>query len=375
MIDERTILGVVCGVILMASIHGVLLASIFLFNKRLNSTSNKWLAFSIIGVSIILFYEFLDYLEIESVNIIIDYFPLYSRTSVSTGLLLFVIYLLEPNKKLKGKEKLFFLPVLLELILEFSYIPINIFIADGNQIDLIEYYLTWFLEFLGVLTGLIFVVLSIVKVNNYQKFLLNSYSTISNKSLVWLRTILYPFLIIFVFCAIAFLQDSFDYDYSITYLIAIFGFIILLFWVGYFVVIQYSVFQVVPYSETTPEHLSEEKKLSANTEAYYTKLVKYMEAEHMYRNSELTLQDLADKLDISAGYLSQIINDNDNKNFFEFVNRYRIHDVKNKLRDKEFDHYSIMGIALESGFKSKSTFNTVFKSFTGKTPSSYRKGL
>ncbi|MDO8898280.1 MAG: helix-turn-helix domain-containing protein, partial [Bacteroidales bacterium] len=59
----------------------------------------------------------------------------------------------------------------------------------------------------------------------------------------------------------------------------------------------------------------------------------------------------------------------------EFVNEYRVNEVKKMLADPKYTHYSLLGIAFECGFSSKSTFNSVFKKFTRKTPSEYRKSL
>ena len=100
-----------------------------------------------------------------------------------------------------------------------------------------------------------------------------------------------------------------------------------------------------------------------------------MEEDAVYMDTELTLSVLAEKLTISPGYLSQIINEKENKNFFEFVNQYRIDAAKRKLMDADYNQYSIMGIALESGFSSKSTFNALFKKYTGQTPSSFKKSF
>ena len=61
------------------------------------------------------------------------------------------------------------------------------------------------------------------------------------------------------------------------------------------------------------------------------------------------------------------------KNFFDFINSYRVESVKEMLLNKEFEHYTVLAIGLESGFNSKTSFNTVFKKMTGVTPSEYRK--
>ena len=85
------------------------------------------------------------------------------------------------------------------------------------------------------------------------------------------------------------------------------------------------------------------------------------------------MDTLAEKMDLSNGYLSKIINQKEGKNFYEFINTYRIKAVKRNLNTPTYSHYSILGIGLEAGFKSKSTFNAVFKKMTGMTPSAYKK--
>ena len=84
---------------------------------------------------------------------------------------------------------------------------------------------------------------------------------------------------------------------------------------------------------------------------------------------------LAAKMKLSNGYLSQIINQKEGKNFFDFINGYRVEEVKRNLANPNFDHFSILGIGLEAGFKSKSTFNAVFKKMTGHTPTAYKRLL
>ena len=82
---------------------------------------------------------------------------------------------------------------------------------------------------------------------------------------------------------------------------------------------------------------------------------------------------LSEKTGLSNSYLSQIINQKDGRNFFDFVNEYRINEVMERMDDPDYDHYTILAIAQDAGFKSKSTFNAFFKKSTGKTPSVYRK--
>lgn len=108
---------------------------------------------------------------------------------------------------------------------------------------------------------------------------------------------------------------------------------------------------------------------------YAEKLEEYMESTKPYLNPDLSLPQLSAELNISGHYLSQVINEQFNQNFFDFVNRYRVEAFKEKVKNPEFSNYSLLGIAFECGFNSKSAFNRIFKQSTGLTPSQYRKSL
>src|SRR4030095_13495565 len=87
----------------------------------------------------------------------------------------------------------------------------------------------------------------------------------------------------------------------------------------------------------------------------------------------VTLQKLAKTLAISPHHLSQIINEQLNQNFFDFINYHRIEEAKRMLVDPARPHYSILAISEEVGFNSKSAFNAAFKKHTDMTPSEFRK--
>lgn len=105
---------------------------------------------------------------------------------------------------------------------------------------------------------------------------------------------------------------------------------------------------------------------------YFRKLETLMHAKKLYRNQDLSLSSTADILGISACYLSSMINSLLKKSFIDFVNEYRIRDVKHNLLSQEFAHYTIVSVGLEAGFNSKSAFYTAFKKHTGLTPLAYR---
>jgi predicted permease len=101
-------------------------------------------------------------------------------------------------------------------------------------------------------------------------------------------------------------------------------------------------------------------------------LRKAMEANRYYRDTELNLTSLAEKLGLTIHELSRIINVALKKNFNDFINEYRVTEVIRRMRDPAFGHITLLGIALESGFNSKSSFNRIFKQMTGKSPAEYK---
>lgn len=109
--------------------------------------------------------------------------------------------------------------------------------------------------------------------------------------------------------------------------------------------------------------------------AYAKEAAELMEKEKLYRNPDLTLPKLAKKLGLSANTLSQVLNGYCGQTFYNFVNSYRLEEVAAMMRDPKFDDKSVLELLLEAGFKSKSTFNPIFKKWTGKTPSEYRKEI
>ncbi len=103
----------------------------------------------------------------------------------------------------------------------------------------------------------------------------------------------------------------------------------------------------------------------------HQRLMKLMEEKALYRQNDITLADLAALLDTHPNYLSQVINEKEEKNFYNYINTHRVQAFihATSLADKK--HYSLLALAYESGFNSKSTFNKYFKAHTGKAPSEY----
>jgi AraC-like DNA-binding protein len=103
------------------------------------------------------------------------------------------------------------------------------------------------------------------------------------------------------------------------------------------------------------------------------KLLYLLEEEKAYKDPNLTIKLLAAKLLISPRSLSWIINNQLDTNFYEFINEYRIKEAQQILSGPADRQKSILEIAYEVGYNSKSAFNRAFKNFTGMTPSEFRK--
>jgi AraC-like DNA-binding protein len=104
-----------------------------------------------------------------------------------------------------------------------------------------------------------------------------------------------------------------------------------------------------------------------------TRLTELMDREHPWKDSELTLPELAERLATSPHRLSEVLNTELQLTFYDFVNGYRVREVQRRIAEGEAGRLTMLALAMEAGFASKSTFNLVFKKQTGRTPSEYRQ--
>lgn len=111
---------------------------------------------------------------------------------------------------------------------------------------------------------------------------------------------------------------------------------------------------------------------SEESERLFEQVEIFFEQEKPHLNPDLRLDDLAKQMHVSRNHLSQAINEQGKIAFWNFVNRYRLQEVRVKLFDPANDHLTIEALAMDSGFNSLSTFNTLFKRVMGITPKEYR---
>ena len=212
----------------------------------------------------------------------------------------------------------------------------------------------------------------------YTQLLKQSYGALQHTTLIWLKIIVVSMLALFGWDAsllalkLYYLQiDNFNLD-----LLEIFGtsayhlgFIVL----NLLIFLKFSIFKNVDLVED----IEYEEQTVADREnvnpALVAQIEKVMQESKIYCNASLTLNDLSDAVSIPARKLSQIIKAQYQKNFYEFINAYRVEEAKRMLKSPEYRYRTIMEVYLDAGFNSKSVFNEFFKNAEKVTPSQYKK--
>jgi AraC-like DNA-binding protein len=134
------------------------------------------------------------------------------------------------------------------------------------------------------------------------------------------------------------------------------------------------IIRVVPDTEKQDSPKYVKSGLSAmRSKEIHLALVQFMDSGKPYLDEDLTLFSLAAIMDVPPNYLSQVINTYEHRNFFDFINCYRVEEIKRIIHLDKYKNFSLLGIAFECGFNSKAAFNRAFKKFTGQTPSAFKK--
>ncbi|MGW9684830.1 helix-turn-helix domain-containing protein [Flagellimonas sp. 2504JD1-5] len=227
-------------------------------------------------------------------------------------------------------------------------------------------------ESAAIISILIYMVLSFKLVKKYQQQLLNKVSNITRIDLEWIKktivVIVVSFVLIFIFLCVSsgisgmvFFHQWDEYRAAILLLYAC-----MLYWIS-----------IHGYRQAQTIKISKPKDLAVNlpdkeSKDIIDKLNNAMQGEKLFRNPELNLTGLSKAIGISERSISEALNGHLNKNFYQFVNEYRIKDVQEKLMDPNNSHLKILSLAFDAGFNSKATFNRLFKGYTGLTPKEFK---
>ncbi len=239
--------------------------------------------------------------------------------------------------------------------------------------------------------ALIYLFQSIKVTYRFKKIVAENYSTINKRNYKWILQLTYVFLY-FVLTALIYNILRFGIDISWTEkLFYIFSPINLAFliWLIYKAMSQPYLFNGVDANiKLLQEYINEKgigkqlkEKISISRDSNLkntdlkSNLEEYMNTEEVFLNPSLTIFDLAKGLNITSIELSLYLNKELQKNFFDYINEYRIEKAKKLLLSPERKDHTILEILYEVGFNSKSSFNTAFKKFTNQTPTQYRNTL
>lgn len=219
-------------------------------------------------------------------------------------------------------------------------------------------------------SGIFYVTWTALLLRKHQRRIREQFSDLEKISLEWLRFLTIGMGIIW-FLVIAAGNDR----------IVFMGIVLFVFLIGFFGIRQSDIFA---HNEAAPEGADdrEQKKKypkSGLTEdasrKLHQSLLELMASESLYRKSDLSISDLSTKLGVHPNYLSQIINEQEGKNFYDFVNTYRVEEFKRAIALPKNQQHTLLSVAFDCGFNSKSSFNRYFKKSTGKTPSEFYSAL
>jgi AraC-like DNA-binding protein len=298
-------------------------------------------------------------------------------------LFLYTKYITKDFKNFNPRDYLHALP---SIFLLFVFLILKLQ-PENNSISAELFYEKY--EWLKMIYGWLFFILIIYYVASaltivirFKKQIKDNYSFNSYKiSLDWLLVM----IILFVLLILLIIISSWLYEYDkINTDIYIFRHILELLHVyalsiwGFHQKQLISDTQIDSDAESDIEETSSGKYVKSglkreDAKSYVENLIQYMDDSKVWKDSELSIAKLASQTSISKHQLSEVLNEYLGKNFYVFVNEYRVEYAKQLLMNKEYSNWSIIAIAYECGFNSKTAFNIFFKKHTQLTPSEYKK--
>lgn len=294
-------------------------------------------------------------------------------------LYLYILYSLRPNHEFNWKVYIHFVPALLSWLLLTEFI---FFYSAEEQLMVIRGQVDSYAAFFSIsiiaiiISGIAYPIYSYFLLNKHQNLISTNFSYEELINLNWLKYCIWG--IGFIYLVVAFLKTlnswaGFDIGFN-TDMIVYSLVILFIFFLGYFGIKHQDIFSGKNNADglAEPNSTAEYKNSGLKKKdavLYHQELLVLMDEKKPFLEPKLTLSILADELDLTVNHLSQVINQYEEKNFFDFINSYRVEEFKKRALDPVNHNYSILAIALDSGFNSKSSFNQVFKKLSGKTPS------
>ena len=391
-------------IMLLGAAHGVFLALALINTKGAGEAGHNYLAVLTLAFAIDLGHEFLFQSQYLLDVLVLAYTDPITNLMYGPAFYLYTRMLTDQtNFRLKGEYWLHFLPVAASVLLIVMLPELSpeqhakILYGDGTEATQNEGILLSALSSIamaGVVSIGVYIALSITKLVRHARVIRQQFSSIERITLNWLRNLLIALSVLYLMLIFdGFLSQLFNLDESVNRLLYL-AIVAVIYAMGYLGLRQPIIFSQGRSNqlEKTKEPqlnslLDDSPQAEAGLKAKYQtsaldaemsaalrdELIQHMTTERSYLNSKLTLAQLAEQLGISSNYLSQVINEQFEKNFFDYINGQRVEEAKRLLTDNNRSDSNILKIALDAGFNSKSSFYTAFNKHVGVTPSQYRK--
>ncbi len=349
----------------LTGFSAIMIGLLFLTVKSRNQVANVFLVVFMWSLAwLILSNLLMDFIEEDELEFF-DFLDFDTMLLIIPALFLYIIITI--NKSFNLWHLLLFLPGMLFNFLSFE---------EDSVLDLL-------FTLLFPIINLPLMIIAFAILNKHKKKVANYYSELEYKTLSWIKSIIITVLVLHFFILSVDLAELFSEVLGIFF--SLFEILITLFivyWVGYNGFFQAQLFSENLFIKKNAEVQFNIMNTEADAEEIDIKLLeKYsevkskIEAQELFKNPSLNLRNLASSLEVKEKELSRLINQCSNTNFYQFINRFRVDEFKNLLESPKAKQMSILGLAQEAGFSSKSTFYTAFKSLEGVTPKQYELAL
>jgi AraC-like DNA-binding protein len=350
---------------------GIIISSSFfatglLWFSTQNKQSNRFLALLIFTLALWLIDHFLRIADIYGQNANLYFLPIFYSFAFGPLIYFYVKSLVNQSFIFQKKDYLHFIPVLFQAGL-YIFLTTKNYNFKNWYWENVHQWITYKVEFDGTfISMLIYLILSIRLLKNYQIYVANNFSETSKIRLNWLKIILIILVILCVQWLIEIiLRDFFNLYFNYDYSIQILGIMALVLAIG-------GIRQANLSEVNFEQEVTQKSYVQVDTKIL-EQINSGMDIQKLYLNPTLTLSEFAKEIKLNPKIVSQQINTGLGKSFNDFVNEYRVEEVKKRLNSPDLERLTILGIAYESGFNSKTTFNRIFKDFTGVAPRDFVK--
>lgn len=360
--------------IISGVLHGFIFSAIVLSRKKIKN--NFFLALTVLFLSLSNLQYFIIDTNLDSIYPFLNYLFIPWQWLILPMFYLYVSKIIDRKTKNLLQNTLLFTPFFIVLFIQVYQVLYKLYIDDSYLIP--SHFTSGIYIYIELFSSVFNITLILLTYKNIQLY---EKATNNLKELKpdtkWLKELIYIGLIICVLWLIALmLVVILELHKSYVFYPMWIGISALVYWMGY---IGLGKAQLLEERILLREQLkSEIAKVpkGKNTEAQietFNFIDTEMQFQKLFLNSELTLKNLAQELNLKPSLVSESINKNTVYNFNDYVNSFRVADVKKMLENPDYSNYTIVAIGLEAGFNSKASFYRVFKKFEGVTPSEFLK--